>query len=358
MQSEKKDLLLLFLVTAGIAVCGFFLFSFAQSLFVPDLSVSSYEASFSWDGTLKESYVYSVHTDSQYRSLNRRLDAPVYTEDHSGSYYKYISLTPPSGSIGYVKDANGKVTLTGENNQAFSIITDRAGINEAGAFNPGYYSSGSFPVSYTWDIIPPVERGEDGDHLNINLASIHIPYESVRIEIPSQGVKTLYPHPADLVVTKTVDSYVMSGKIQEDIPLGFEVLIDSSVTEHLDGQVTQISGSVREKTEAANPGYLSYINSIYRIISTLSGIFLFLIPVILFILWYRYGREKTYTVPDHLSFVPDPSIKPWLVALVFSGDPEKFDEEGLHATLLDLHRRKIIEITPASDIGFSIRILK
>ena len=181
MQDEKKDLILILLITAGIATCGFFLFSFAQAIFIPDLKVNSYDALFAWDGTLQESYLYNVHVSDQFRSLNRKFESPVYSATHSGSYIRFISVKPPSGTLGYVKEADGTVTLTGDNAGARSIITDRAGRNEAGAFNPGYFRSGTYPVSYVWDIVPPIERGTDGDHLNIDLATTHIPYDSVRI---------------------------------------------------------------------------------------------------------------------------------------------------------------------------------
>ncbi|HOL41762.1 MAG TPA: DUF2207 domain-containing protein, partial [Methanospirillum sp.] len=230
MQDEKKDLIVLLLITAGISVCGFFLFSLAQSIWIPDLTVDSYEASFSWDGTLQESYTYHVHASDQFRSLNRKFNSPVYRNEHIGSYIRFLSIKSPPGTIGYIKEADGTVTLTGEDANVRAIITERAGRNEAGAFRPGYYQPGTYEVSYSWDIIPPVERGTDGDHVNIDLATTHIPYSSVRIQIPAIGVSALYPHPADLSVTKSGGSYVLTGTVAEDIPLGFEVLIDPSVT--------------------------------------------------------------------------------------------------------------------------------
>ncbi len=166
MQSEHKDLLLLLIITGIIAICGFFIFTLAQSLFIPDLMAGSYDASFSWDGTLQESYQYKVSTDSQYRSLNRKFDSSVYLDEHSGPYVRFISIQPPDGTVGYLKDANGHVTLQGGDAYTLSIISDRAGRNEAGAYNPEYYQSGTYQVSYTWDLIPWVERGSDSDHLN------------------------------------------------------------------------------------------------------------------------------------------------------------------------------------------------
>ena len=357
MQDEKKDLILLLLITAGISLFGFFLFSFAQSAFIPDLKVSSYEASFSWDGSLHESYIYDVSASHQFRSLNRNFENQVYDDVHFGTYIRFISMKTPDGTIGYMKNADGDVILTKEDGSIRKIITDRAGKNEAGAFKPGYFGSGSYQISYSWDIVPPVERGTDDDHLNIDLATSHVPYESVRIEFPSSGVHEVFPHPADLAVTRTDESYILTGSVAKDIPLGFELVIDPSVTSLLDGEVRTITDSVKKKTRQANPWYLSVINPLYRLISFLSVLFLFIIPVLLLVIWYRYGREKQYDVPEHLSFVPDTKLKPWLVSLVFSGDPEKFKEEGLHATLIDLHRRGNLSIKHSTGKGFSIRIL-
>ena len=125
----------------------------------------------------------------------------------------------------------------------------------------------------------------------------------------------------------------------------------------LDGEVRAINGPVKEKTIQANPWYLSFTKPLYRLINLLSSLFLCMIPVLLLLLWYRYGRERQYDVPEHLSFVPDTKLKPWLVSLIFSGDPEKFREEGLHATLIDLHRRGIISIKEPDKKSFSIKVI-
>ena len=114
MQDEKKDLILLLIITAGITLFGLFLFSFAQSVFIPDLKVSSYDASFSWDGSLTESYIYDISVSKQFRSLNRNFESPVYDDKQPGAYVSFISIKTPKGTTGYIKDAYGKVILTSE----------------------------------------------------------------------------------------------------------------------------------------------------------------------------------------------------------------------------------------------------
>ena len=75
------------------------------------------------------------------------------------------------------------------------------------------------------------------------------------------------------------------------------------------------------------------------------------VPVSLYVIWDRYGREKPFTVPQFISFVPDPTLKPWVVHMVFAGEPGNFSENGFYATDLDLYRRGFLEILPETGGG-------
>jgi len=66
-------------------------------------------------------------------------------------------------------------------------------------------------------------------------------------------------------------------------------------------------------------------------------------PLLLIVLYLLFGRERRYTVPKTLSTVPA-KRKPWLVNMIFKDDPYEFDSNGFYATLLELHKRKIIEL--------------
>ncbi len=81
----------------------------------------------------------------------------------------------------------------------------------------------------------------------------------------------------------------------------------------------------------------------------------FLFPVLLAFIYYKFGREKSFTVPKFLSFVPR-NRKPWLVNLVFRKDPFDYDENGFYATLLDLHKREIIKIETEGEKQSKIKI--
>jgi uncharacterized membrane protein len=76
-------------------------------------------------------------------------------------------------------------------------------------------------------------------------------------------------------------------------------------------------------------------------------------------IFLRHGREKEVIVPEHISFVPDPTLLPWQVNLIFKGDAVDFDEDGFYATVLDLHRRGILRVTEHPDgEGVDIEVIQ
>src|SRR5512136_2543823 len=76
------------------------------------------------------------------------------------------------------------------------------------------------------------------------------------------------------------------------------------------------------------------------------------VPAGLYVTWDRHGRERQFTVPRFISFVPDPTLKPWVVNMVFRSEPGDFNENGFYATVLDLYRRGFLEILPETGTGF------
>jgi uncharacterized membrane protein len=124
------------------------------------------------------------------------------------------------------------------------------------------------------------------------------------------------------------------------------MLLRSEASCHLDGfprQVMDVKGKI-----------LSAQGSDYDLLFPLQALIL-LFPFALLAVHYRFGREKRYTVPKTLSYVPS-KRKPWLVNLVFKGDAFDFDKDGFYATLLDLHRRGVVEIDSVT--GTRIKLLQ
>jgi uncharacterized membrane protein len=116
--------------------------------------------------------------------------------------------------------------------------------------------------------------------------------------------------------------------------------------------------NVEGKTRAANPWYDTLPLQFSLLLYYLSIIAVIATPFLFLYIYHRYGREKEFVVPEYLSYVPDPDMKPWAVNLLFKGDAIDFDQDGYYATLLDMHRRKIVRITEKEGgDGVTIEIL-
>ena len=113
---------------------------------------------------------------------------------------------------------------------------------------------------------------------------------------------------------------------------------------------------VKEKTERANRIPMLFHTLSKALIFFLKTLLILLPPVLVFI-YLKFGKEKEFTVPEFLSFIPNPERKPYEVNLLFTGDAAQGDENGFYATVLDLMRRGFISVKPAGD-DLLIEVLK
>jgi uncharacterized membrane protein len=60
-------------------------------------------------------------------------------------------------------------------------------LNEAGCYAPGYFAAGRYTVKYIFNVYPPIEYDSEFAHLNLKLASVHLPYRNVAIDIMYPG---------------------------------------------------------------------------------------------------------------------------------------------------------------------------
>jgi len=178
MMSETVQLIILVLIVGciggGAAVVP------SIDLDLHDLVVKEYTAELSRDGFLTETFVFEVRVDDEYRMLYRNWEADVvYNDELSYPYISVISVDSPF--ISYVKDYDATVFPNSLSESEKSFITRKAYLNEIGMYNPNYFSKGEYTLTVTYEINPPVETDNGVYHLNLQLASDHIPYESVSI---------------------------------------------------------------------------------------------------------------------------------------------------------------------------------
>jgi uncharacterized membrane protein len=315
-------------------------------LFDGDLTVSSYDAVLKNDGTLEEHYTYNVGSSGEYRMLYRIWESPVTLNTSTEPYIRLVSMTPAPGTIGYMKDNSGHVTVFGSSatGSSLSTIEGLAEYDEVGIFNPASYNSGLYTAEYTYIINPPLEYDSTTTHLNLKLAGeTHIPYPQVKVTIPASGIDQVYVYPPLMKTEKMGDSYVITGSLAANEILAVEMLGPSDGFSQFPGFRNAVA-DVRGKTSSAAfwynmPYYGAYLMNI------LGKIAVILVPLLLVVIYYLYGREKEFTVPAYLSTLPGTNLKPWQVNLLIKGDAMDFDDDGYYATLLDLHRRKNISIT-------------
>ena len=181
--TEKRHLAILVVITFAISLAVVGLTSLIPPPIEGDLVIDEYEASFSENGSLVESYTYEVKNSGQYRMLFRYWEEELSLTNLDRPYIEFLNMTIPSGSIGYIKDNNGEVTLFGSSDPSIRwTIQSLAFNNEVGIFDPGYFQAGTYSVEYSYTLHPTIEYDDQYAHLNIRLLDEHIPFRTLVIE--------------------------------------------------------------------------------------------------------------------------------------------------------------------------------
>jgi uncharacterized membrane protein len=322
--------------------------SFASGVTLGDVYVDSYRADIYLNGTLVEQFVYDISASGKYKMLYRSWKMPLSEQSMKSPYVSLLRISPPQGSVPYLKNWAGNVTpLSAQAKNYAGRIANLAEINEAGCLQPQMFSAGKYRIDYRFLIHPFIECDQEFCHWNFRLADDHLPYRQVSIYIhdPDDLLVSLFPHPK-MDFRREGDAWVITGSSPKDEMIELEMLLRSEASRHLDGFPRQVM-DVKGKT-------LSAQGSDYDLLLPLQALIL-LFPFALLAVYYWFGREKRYTVPKTLSYVPS-KRKPWLVNLVFKGDAFDFDKDGFYATLLDLHRRGVVEIDSVT--GTRIKLLQ
>ena len=136
--SETKQLAWLVIICLALGMIGLLIVTVAPPLFEGSLVVDQYEAALYGNGTLTEAYTYDVKSSGEYRMLYRSWDVPLTLNGSTVPNVRFVAMEAPEGTIGYIKDYNGVVTIPGTSgtSPARSVIGSLAELNEAGIYNP------------------------------------------------------------------------------------------------------------------------------------------------------------------------------------------------------------------------------
>lgn len=340
--SERNQILLLVAVTAIIAIAGTQVATMISGS-EGEAVVSQYTAKLYADGRLEETFTYKINANDKH-FLYRYWEAPLSLDELNYAHIQLLDIDVPAGTYWYVMDHEGTLhTSDTIDIYSYNDIHMLAYWNEAGAYNPNYYAPGEYTVKYYYQVRPPLEYDDEYSHLNLKLASDHIVYQNVRVEIEDVGYyETVYPHPPTLKKSSDKNWIIYTGSSAENELLEFEFLMSPEALSHIDGFPSQVD-DIKAQTVNANNAYrFEYI--IATGFFWFNKLATFLAPVGLYLLWQRFGMEKEYVVPEFLSTIPNKTRRPWIVNLVFKRDATDFDDDGFYATLLDLHEKGKIRI--------------
>jgi len=219
-----------------------------------DITIDEYKATFYPDGTLVEEFTYTIRTQN-YRMLFRYWDAPLSIDPLGQPYVELVDIEAAETGFWYYEDSLGAVYVDEtypESSRHVQQIRELAYSNEAGSFNPNYYSPGTYTTRYTFRLHPPLEYDDEVGHLNLMLARNHMAYEEVTLIFEDADyIDTLYPHPTSYKVSKEGDRIIVTGSSGEDELIEVEMLIDLDTLETMDGFPTRME-DVRFRTVVAN----------------------------------------------------------------------------------------------------------
>jgi uncharacterized membrane protein len=214
---EERQIATLVAVTLAISIVAVLAVFLIPPLLEGNLVVDRYDAVLSPDGTLTETYTYDVKVGGVYRMLYRTWEVPLSFGYLDTPSVEFVSMEPPPGTIGYVKDHAGNIWTsdqppgTSGDGSALAGLQYLAEYNEAGFANPSYFPAGTYTVRYTFRVHPPIEYDARLQHLNLLLADSHVPYRSVTLVVPANGVTGIYPYPPSLSVSREGDAYIITG---------------------------------------------------------------------------------------------------------------------------------------------------
>ena len=323
--------------------------------------VDRYSADLYLNGTFLEKFDYQVNDGRRYRVLYKDWKVPLSFNALRQPYVELRDINPPGGTLPYAKDWQGLVRTFNSPNympgRASAYVGDIESLaleNEAGCFKPDYFPQGSYKISYVYHIHPYIEKDASYSHLNLKLADKHLPYRQVAVTLhdPQGSLVQMYTHPP-MNVAKEGTSWMIRGERPENAPLEVEMLAKPATFDYMGGFPRNVD-NVEGQTTSANSGYYA-IYAVSSYFLEIMRLMMLLFTLAIGLLYYRFGKEMSFTVPSTLSYVPS-KRPPWLVSLVFRGDAFNFDPEGFYATILDLARKGYLEVH--SEGGLKIRLLR
>lgn len=143
---EIRLIAILVAVTLAVGVIGILAVPIVSARDRSGDLVESYTATLHPDGRLDETYVYTLQSSTT-RMLFRYWEEDLHFAKLYGPQIVPIEVDPPAGSVGYVKNYAGIVTIMPPSQASgddVSTIASLAYLNEAGCYYANRFSPGSY----------------------------------------------------------------------------------------------------------------------------------------------------------------------------------------------------------------------
>jgi uncharacterized membrane protein len=329
--------------------------------------VESYSADLYLNGTLKETFLYTIRESGKYRMLYRNWKTPLSLEPLNEPYVEPVRVLAPKGTIPYIKDDIFGARILAPNGTYYpspsyelwpigkriAYISDN---NEIGHYIMSPLFLTSLDAGYKSVVHPAILSDDDHSYIRLNLTDAHLPYRHLAVTVhdPEEDITGLFTVPG-MDVKRDGTDWVISGSSRQDQPLQIYLLLKSEAYLSMQGFVQPSKDVAAQfQREEASRSWSDLLATAYSIVMRL---LVLLAPLILLLVYGRFGKERFFTVPASLSYVPN-KRKPWEVNLIFKGDPFDFDKDGFYATILNLHRQNLVELLSDESMDLKIRLLK
>lgn len=352
-------------VVLAIYVSILLAISIAATILVPKLltftgfTYAEYRAALYNNFTLIEDYTYHIGERGK-SMLYRHWEAPLYPASisfiDSEPHILLLYVECPRDSIPYVKDNEGAVyilfdetsrTIDRQLTEALTaIIGEKAYNNEVGCFFPSEIPLGVYNAKFVFQLNPPIYIDEEYAYVNLKLADEHVAYQYVELRLHGFNPVKLYVHVPEYSLESKEEITAITGTSPQNTLLEVEFV---APRDKLNAPLiyTIPVDHVLAEADKANMQYSIRYNAVKALCYAFTLV-LVAFPALLVVRYYLIGREKEFTVPEYLSYTPNPVRKPWQVNLLFHRDAIDMSEDAFYATILDFARRGIIEV---KDVG-------
>jgi|GEM_PF-3925224 len=281
----------------------------------------------------------TISTSVPEHGVYRFWNASIYYKDSLDKPGLYV-IGHESSYPFFIKTADGQVIMTIDDPEIRSLIETYVPDNSVGIYTTdGKLGPGSYTFTTNYHFYAPLRCDDKDCLLNFWVYGGYVKHFNLTIYGQVEKIKTS----PGLSVKKANGKVFVIGN---DV-LGPQILVLFKKPSSPGFYIENTNNALALYDKMAKdfgPGPI-YIGTMVL----LALFFVFLI--LTYLVYQKYGTEDVGVVPDHLSYVPDKTKKPWEVNYYYLNDGKSTDVNGFLATLLDLKNKGKIDFKKIEESG-------